>query len=579
MKRLIAISLIVLALFIGILSPVVGIGQVVAEDFMVLLPTSAVVLPSNAPVLDKAVAGLLGLFYGDRIGVCDGVTDNDTIYKAAVASHQVSLREGAFNFNSASNLYLPEKTVLSGAGTNLTFFTCNETRYIILKYNDIEIRDLTLVGGFGVQKVDSNGGGIYRVNNLGSASISTTAYAFGVMGVVDNFQHEDVRVINHCGTGFINSGTISNYSNINGFVTGSGRYSRYNDWVVGVDIIESGSLTNAYYVNVRSEYNWESGFHSEEAPIKTNVNLVSCVGDFNGLKPNSLFGSGYVLFGNINAIDCSGSYNARKAFDCMGVGGSLVRPTGIGSTYGAHIVMASKWTINNPLVHDCAIGFYFITGSTKNTVVNPIVYSCLVNIYFNGSNFNNIVGGQASLAGQYNLQFEYSNDNVVDMLMVSEASQTTNNTYSNVRIGYGCSRNTISVVARKGNLPNQPKYGVDIVSGSSWDNRILDSDLTNSGLLGVINDNGTNTVVIDTAGYITEISGQASIQSGTTFTTVTHGLPFTPNLKDFTITPLSLLGNASYSYPSNATSTTFRINLNVDPVTTNVTVAWGYTRK
>ncbi len=70
-------------------------------------------------------------------------------------------------------------------------------------------------------------------------------------------------------------------------------------------------------------------------------------------------------------------------------------------------------------------------------------------------------------------------------------------------------------------------------------------------------------------------SGIATIPSGSTSVDVTHGLGTTPNLRDLSVTPASSPGAATVWWISDATSTTFRINVDVDPGV-SVDFAWHH---
>lgn len=66
-------------------------------------------------------------------------------------------------------------------------------------------------------------------------------------------------------------------------------------------------------------------------------------------------------------------------------------------------------------------------------------------------------------------------------------------------------------------------------------------------------------------GYITESQGDATIPSGSTSVTVAHGLNRLPSSSNITVTPNNAIGAASKFWVSNVGSSTFNINVNVDP--------------
>jgi nitrous oxidase accessory protein NosD len=75
-------------------------------------------------------------------------------------------------------------------------------------------------------------------------------------------------------------------------------------------------------------------------------------------------------------------------------------------------------------------------------------------------------------------------------------------------------------------------------------------------------------------GYVTENSGTASVASGNTQVTVTHGLALTPTARHIKVTPTNNLGNASKFWISDIGATTFIINVDTDPGETTATFAW-----
>jgi len=74
--------------------------------------------------------------------------------------------------------------------------------------------------------------------------------------------------------------------------------------------------------------------------------------------------------------------------------------------------------------------------------------------------------------------------------------------------------------------------------------------------------------------YVTENNGTASITSGNTSVTVTHGLHTTPSIQDITVTPTNDMGNSTKFWIDNITSTTFDINVDAAPTTKSATFAW-----
>jgi len=90
-----------------------------------------------------------------------------------------------------------------------------------------------------------------------------------------------------------------------------------------------------------------------------------------------------------------------------------------------------------------------------------------------------------------------------------------------------------------------------------------------------INSTATEQVLEQNRGYTTENRGVATIASGTTSVTVSHGLAETPDPEDIDVNPVQSLGSATFYYVDEAsiTSTGFDIVVDTDP-TQNVDFAW-----
>ena len=67
--------------------------------------------------------------------------------------------------------------------------------------------------------------------------------------------------------------------------------------------------------------------------------------------------------------------------------------------------------------------------------------------------------------------------------------------------------------------------------------------------------------------------GTASITTGNTSVTVTHGLSVTPNAADIIIMPITTWGAAGLFWVDTITASDFKINVNINPLAT-VTFGW-----
>lgn len=115
-------------------------------------------------------------------------------------------------------------------------------------------------------------------------------------------------------------------------------------------------------------------------------------------------------------------------------------------------------------------------------------------------------------------------------------------------------------------------------TGGSGDN-LLEGNSMSWGASGptvaLLETGGTNTIVRNNIGWKTENAGTAIVSSGSTSIVVSHGLDTTPALANLTVSPTNSLGSATKFWVSNATNTSFTINVDIDPGVTTATFAWA----
>ena len=114
-------------------------------------------------------------------------------------------------------------------------------------------------------------------------------------------------------------------------------------------------------------------------------------------------------------------------------------------------------------------------------------------------------------------------------------------------------------------------------TGGSGDNIITDNSLVANAAptVALLETGGTNTIVRNNIGWVTEANGVATIANGTTSIAVTHGLSSTPALNTISVTPTNSLGTAAKFWISNVTATQFTINVDADPGATTATFVWS----
>lgn len=112
--------------------------------------------------------------------------------------------------------------------------------------------------------------------------------------------------------------------------------------------------------------------------------------------------------------------------------------------------------------------------------------------------------------------------------------------------------------------------------GGAGDNVITGNTLSQNSAptITMLETGGTNTIVRNNIGYVTEANGTATVASGTTTIVVSHGLTMTPTAANIMITPTNNLGAATKYWISAVGTISFTINVDTDPGAGGATFAW-----
>jgi hypothetical protein len=169
MKRLInnKIFLSVLLLFVFIVLPLFATGAVWVRD-VGLLPGTAIVFASDSPTIDRFMARIASIFYGNRVGICDGTADDVQIQAAETALHathggRILLSDGYFYFTTAVHI-TKSSVIIEGQGEGTTQIRPTACGGFVVDVNlyNAQFRNMSIYGlGAG--------------NNIGINSIRTFA--------------------------------------------------------------------------------------------------------------------------------------------------------------------------------------------------------------------------------------------------------------------------------------------------------------------------------------------------------------------------------------------------------------------
>lgn len=248
-----------------------------------------------------------------------------------------------------------------------------------------------------------------------------------------------------------------------------------------------------------------------------------------------------------------------------------------------HILPGTVIFNNNKGIHFTGGGSAQVTGvHTYDNAVN--------NIHFEGAGSRTKISNcKVEGAGQHGVLIDstiagYSDIQITGSNLANNGD-SANNTYDQIHTvgpsGNGITRLLVvgnSLTNKGGNL-NLPRYGININSTALQTATIVGNTFGPASHWGTgpLRDAGSGSAVRQirhNGGYITEASGTATVASGATTASVTHGLGATPSAAHVTVTPTNNMGNATKFWVTAVGSTTFTVNVNSDPGATTATFAW-----
>jgi parallel beta helix pectate lyase-like protein len=155
----------------------------------------------------------------------------------------------------------------------------------------------------------------------------------------------------------------------------------------------------------------------------------------------------------------------------------------------------------------------------------------------------------------------YRNTGVYDALLLQNNASYTN-VIGNEFLGSSVTRSAIR-----------------ITHPSARNVMIMDNAMDGFKVSPPIDDFGTNTIIRNNVGYITESKGIATIEKGVTSVIINHGLSYTPTAGEITITPINkAINDIGNLWISNITSKQFTVNVRTDPGASGFTFAWAVRR-
>jgi len=354
--------------------------------------------PVRASSIIIAASNSSNTWKSQATATCTGSNDQSIINKYLTSGNTVELSPGTFSINglivlaSGNTLFgQGNKTILNMVGNNGGIYSAG-------------VGNLTIYGLEIAGKEYSSGGIFIAANGL----------------TVSNFYIHDITNVALGGDDFVlyaDNGTIANTSfvrcdasNPDGFgflVNGAGSpatvtnlaffqcsvenaavaSTRTNPWVTGFDLAEYGSMTvkNEYVINCSVNGAWESDFHYEASPTKTNCVIVGSSAANGGEKPGALYGAGYLLDGRSDII----LLNNQASSDSV----AAIRAWN-GSTYVNITPVANKIYPSSTIKTDLALS----QGNCSGVIINTDAIHKELILY---STDGNPVNQQIPLAGYY----------------------------------------------------------------------------------------------------------------------------------------------------------------------------------
>lgn len=281
--------------------------------------------------------------------ICDGVDDQQEIQAALDAlpatGGEVALTEG--KFLCAKTIAIPPKTALVGRGSGDTTIELNDS-IIHLKHENTSLWNISISGYQYDWKHRWDAPVFITASNVSIRDVTGTAddtihAVFFVANldttsggkVIENIEFSGCRAHDPGTFGFMLSASqtatnklIRNVTFVDCEAINCGRYSRFDPWVVGFNFAEQNDIENLQAIRCRTEGNWESGFHVESAPKKTDVVMIDCISNENAQKEKvgaaqAVFGAGYLVNGDMRLVNCTSEGN-YVGFYCSGGGFEVI---------------------------------------------------------------------------------------------------------------------------------------------------------------------------------------------------------------------------------------------------------------
>jgi len=453
---------------IFVVVPFVSIGAIWVQH-VALLPGTAVVLSSDTAAIDRFMAAALKPYYGDRVGICNGVNDHVEIQAALDAVRDVKLSVGQFNCELTIDILYSEQT-LKGCGRNTTLTT-----------STADLIFLSAVGGNGTELT----GIVISDLQMDGDDVSDCGIYFEY---VDYSFIQNVYSRGHTsGTGTYRAGIYLRNSDFNTVIGNTCQGNGYNG-------IRLGTSNNNTVSSNTCQGNGSCGIYLGTSSDNT-VSSNTCQGnDHSGI---------YLDASSDNTVSSNTCHENASCGIYLGTSSdnTVSSNTCQGNDHnGIYLNASSDNTVTgNTCRGNIIYGGIFLATSSDNTITgNTCQGNSNYGICLDSSSHNTISGNTCQGNGYNGIYLSVSSDNTISGNTCIANSQLSTNTDDDIIVAGNSDYNNIQGnTCRAGTLTNKPRYGINIADATGDGNLVTNNDLYDDGFgTGSFNDAGTGTVTV-----------------------------------------------------------------------------------
>lgn len=443
-------------ILVFLILPVFGTGAMWIRH-VGLLPDTAVVFSADSAAMDRFMASALKPYYGDRIGICNGVNDHVEIQAALDAVRDVKLSVGEFNCEVTVDIDNSYQT-LRGCDRNT-----------ILTTSTANLDFITATGGAGTELV-----------GILIADLCVDGAGTGDDAILWTYV-DDSKIMNVWFIDNDDAGVEFSYCDHNEVIgchydtCGYGVYIANSSYNVFSDSIFDCVVIYAHYLSA-SHYN----------TIGNNV-----VHYWTGYLAY-LLNSDYNTIADNVAHECGDDGIYLQTSDFNSISGNTIHAP---QTTGIRIYTSVKNTIvGNTIENAGSTGIWVYQGSDSNAIgINTITNSDSYGIFVYYSDYCSVIGNICTLSGYEGIMVEGGDHSNISDNVCTESSQSWDDSYSNIQLTDTDYSLVDGNTCRQGAQANQPEYGITVADGGCDGNIIQGNDLHDAGKTANFNDAGTDT--------------------------------------------------------------------------------------